>query len=289
MSSAVDERSIEQAYEYLEGLRGKIPDADLEEMQRRMLSSPDEVRQETRQELEEEQEYDLDPVDHVPPAFYFKSDKVLKLGRGGHIREINIRFLGIDDYIQLSEQAPDAWQYMVKRGNKSLQDAGFGGFVQEMLSRTAKEQKDAKSRFVNKFLELLAFCLNTPNEEPVVDVSFLKACGMGQWAKAIQALWEVNREDFLDVWAVMPGPIRELGASVIGKIMKLIRQIESLDLTLTQLLNGIGGMLNGGSTNLLTQLQANMAGQQQTSASSVLSTPGDTNSPPSTANKQKVT
>lgn len=247
--SNLDDNELEQALIHLDSLRGTMSDDHIDEMQRRLMSSPDEVAEQTRAEIDEQMEYELDPVDDIPPAFYFESDRQITLGRGKQEKTITIRFLNPEDLGHLSSQVPDAWQFMAKKGAKSLEQAGFETFMGELLQRAAAEKKKTKSRFYYKFLECLAYCLNTPEQEPVVDIAYLKACGLGQQARAAKAVWEVNREDFLEVWAVMPGPIRELGHILTGKTMSLIKKAENLELNLERISNGFGGITSGGQTN----------------------------------------
>lgn len=245
----LDENQLEQALIHLDSLRGTMPDEHIDEMQRRLMSSPDEVAEQTRAEIDEQMEYDLDPVDDVPPAFYFESDRQITLGRGQQQKTITIRYLNPEDLGHLSTQVPDAWQFIAKKGARSLEQAGFETFMAEVLKKAVSEKKKTKSRFYYKFLECLAYCLNTPEQEPVVDIAYLKACGFGQQAQAAKAIWEVNREDFLEVWAVMPGPIHELATILTGKTMKMIKKLENLELNLERISSGFGGTSSGGQTN----------------------------------------
>lgn len=274
-----------------------IPQEDKDALRQRMMQSPDEVRAEA---LEEQAEaYELDPVDEFAPAFYFYSDKSITLGKGELSRTIKIRYLNIDDLEHLASYVPDSWQYAARRGRKSLEEAGIGGFMDTMLQQALKEEKNesaarqktgkrVQNRFLNKFLELLAYCLNTPGEAPVVDISYLRACGLGQCAVAVRAIWEVNREDFLDAYRATPGPIQELVTSLTGKIMKLIKQVNSLELNLAQLLSGIGGIVSGGSTSSSTSLPANTTGQKAKSDSSTSLTPGATGTQSKAGGKKKA-
>lgn len=247
------DEDIEAGYLILEELRGRVSPEVIEEMQRRLLASPDEIREETRAEIEEEEAFQIDTID-IPPDFFVESDLQVTLGLKEHTRQITIRFLNGEDADRLSELVPDAWQYVSKRGRLSLEALPLNEVVDRLIAAAAGDtRKGMPTKFKYKFLECLAHCLSNPSTGQRVTVGFLRGCPSPQLIVAARRIWSVNHDFFTGPSGVLPGSIQnEIGIRT-GQITRIGRLINEMMMTISQLLSGIGMTLSSGTTSSLTR------------------------------------
>lgn len=294
--TSLDDQNLDVAYAKIEELRGILPDEQINEMYRRLGASPDEVRDEARDEAraELEPEYELDGVDGYDPEFYEDSDQTadFQLGKTSKLHQVPVRYLNVADLEEMAEYVRDAWQYMSKRGSKSLQKVGFGGFMSALASIGLRDMKRKKpTMFAIAIYRAVAKCLSNPDPDVkrIITIKWLRSFPASQIVRAIKRIFEVNQEHFFDLWAETPGPIRNTISSVIGRISQLTSQVGSLDSNLAQLIDGFGGILNGGLTNSPIPSLPSTAGTETASEASPSSKPGDTKNPSKPAARRKVT
>lgn len=263
---------------------GKMSQEEAEEAYRRLMASPDEIRQSAIDELGPD--YELDTVDGMEPAFYTESETSVTLGFGENKQTFQIRFLNIDDLEILSFMVPEIWQYIQKRGLNSLKKRKFMDLVNMAINFGLRDKRNGKPTVLNrKIYEVLAHCLGNPGTGRVISVQYLRGCSGAQIADAVKKVVAVNHDFFPDLSAVLPGNMTEQLNSLIGKIIAIGKTASETIQTLNESLPGLGGTPNSGTTNLSTQLPASMDSQSPKSEISLLSEPGATDRPLAGARK----
>jgi hypothetical protein len=247
--SQLSDDQIEAAYQALEALRGTMPADVIEAMQLRLLADPDEVRQETREEIEEAEAYEIDTID-MPPEFLVASDLSVTLGLRDKKRDVVIRYLNGDDADYLSELVPDAWQYVSKKGRLSLEETPLAEVVDRLVSAALGDVRNGKpTKFKYRFYEALARCLSNPQTGQIITVGFLRGCPTPQLILAARRLWEINHDFFTGPSGELPGNTPKEIASLTGRITKTGKLISGTMTTLIRALSGIGTTRSSGSMN----------------------------------------
>jgi len=266
MSHHLTDAEIEAAYLYIEGLRGKIPDAALEELQVRLLASPDDIREETRTEVEEEAAFVVDTVD-MPPDFQIESDIQIELGPGKKRKAFTIRYLNGEDADFLSELVPDAWQYVSRRGRMTLEEMPLAEVIDHLVAAALGDVRNGKpTKFKYKFYEALARLLTNTETGQILTVGYLRACPTSQLILAARRIWSVNHDFFTEASGVLPGNTLNEIASLIGRITKLGRLTSATTTAMIRVLPGTGTTPSSTTTSSSTLSPANTASARRKSA-----------------------
>lgn len=254
---------------------GKMTPEEAEEAYRRLMASPDEIRQSAIDELGPE--YELDTVDDMEPAFYSESETSITLGFGENKQTFQIRFLNIDDLEILSFMVPEIWQYIQKRGLLSLKKRKFMDLVNLAINFGLRDKRNGKPTVLNrKIFEVIAHCLSNPGTNRVITVGYLRGCSGVQISDAVKKVVAVNHDFFPDLSAVLPGNMIEQVSTLIGKISAIGKQASETIQTLNESLPGLGGTPNSGTTNSSTPLPVSTDSANPKSETLLLSGPGDT-------------
>ncbi|MGV3526545.1 MAG: hypothetical protein ACO1RX_20170 [Candidatus Sericytochromatia bacterium] len=250
----IDESALEKALGALASLN--LSEEQMEALQSRLMVSPQELKQEVREEAwaEIEEELDLDD-DPFPIELTRESDHTVTLGIGEYERSITIRYLHTGDFERMVAYIPDVVRTLYKQGPKALQGLTVQKLFTDLVRVLATPGKRAKLR---RFLyQELALCLSNPKTGQIITADELRAtCLPGQIIKAAQEVYTVNERFFAGLWAVVPGVIRTPLGTSIGEITKTIKSLAQQTWAFTAK-NRHGGTPNGGSTNSTTPLPAN--------------------------------
>jgi hypothetical protein len=274
----ISEEAMVQAYEALAALGDKIPEEVLSELYSRLSFSRDELKEEAREEVrkELEQDYELDAAP-MEAEFIVESDETVTLGMGEYTQEIRIRYLNEEDFERLAAHIPDVVRHLYKRGPKYVKQLELNGLFGDIIKKAFKRSPDGKpSRFKIAVYQEFCKCLSNPKTGVIITPGYLLGCKPSQIIKAIKKMVQVNRDFFIDLWAEVPGDIRTPLAMSFGITMT---NIKTAGLRISELLEnfaGIGGILNGGLTNLLTLLPQSMDSLKQKSGALPLSASGGT-------------
>lgn len=280
----LQDSTLSKAYEAMSKLEGVSQD-ELNALFGRLMASPEQLKEELRQEVIEEISAEFEVgTDEFPVEFYTESDQQIVLGMGTNQRTITIRYLNIDDFTRLSAYIPDVVRYVYKKGPALLKTGNldFQTLLKDVMAvGVADVRKGKPTKFMIKLYEELAACLSNPKTGQIVTAGYLRGCLPGQVIKSVRKLVEVNQVFFTDLWQEVPGNIRIWLDMNFGKITKIIKTYNKKISDSATGLASAGGIPNGGSTNGLTPLPKNTASRKQKSDSSILSEPTDTRPQPS--------
>jgi len=288
----LQDSTLSKAYEAMSKLEGVSQD-ELNALFGRLMASPEQLKEELRQEVIEEISAEFEVgTDEFPVEFYTESDHQVELGMGANKRTITIRYLNIDDFTRLSAYIPDVVRYVYKKGPALLKTGNldFQTLLKDVMAvGVADVRKGKPTKFMIKLYEELAACLSNPSTGQVISAGFLRGCLPNQVIQAVRKLVEVNQVFFTGLWQEVPGNIRIWLDMNFGKITKIIKMYSRKISDSATGLASAGGTASGGMTNGLTPLPKSTGSAKRRSDNSILSEPTDTKPQPSAEKTKQAT
>lgn len=278
----LQDSTLSKAYEAMAKLEGVSQD-ELNALFGRLMASPEQLKEELRQEVIEEvaAEYEVG-TDEFPCDFYTESDKQVVLGMGPNERTLTIRYLNIDDFTRLSAYIPDVVRYLYKKGPSMLKsgDLNFQTLLKDVMAVGVSDTRKGKpTKFMIKIYEELALCLSNPSTGQTLTAGYLRGCLPHQVIEAVKRLVEVNQTFFTGLWHEVPGNIRIWLGMNFGKITGIIKKYSKKISESVTAQDSAGGIPNGGLTNGSTPSPKSTDSRKRKSVPSTLSEPTDTKQP----------
>ena len=282
----VQNQTLDQAMSAISALKGTIPDEQLEALYSRLMSSPEEMREEIEGEIREniESEYELEADEGFPVSLIVETDRAVSIGQGKHEQSITIRNLHMGDFERMANYIPDLVRVLYKKGPNTLKNLTAQKLLNDVIRKGLAPKTSGK--FKKVFYTELALCLSNQNTDQIVSSDILRSSRPGQIMAACKALWEENQLFFTDLWAEVPGGIRTQTATSIGKVIAIIKGLGQKSLAFNRVLDGLGGTLNGGTTNSSSPSQSDS--QTQKSEDSTSSRHGATKSQSTVRTRKKA-
>lgn len=170
----------------------------------------------------------------IKPSFFLESDKVAKIGN----RVIKIRAVNQADTCRMLVKVTEfARQMIMDEGLDMTPEQYLNGsspqkFIGALLKK-AIEFKQAKSLGANMypdwyvaFLEEIAMLatFNPDDESTVVTINDLVSCSSGQFAELLAKIWEVSKQDFLDLLGIVESNTGLPISILVIQIMKIMSE-----------------------------------------------------------------